>query len=49
MAGTFHWQTRRFIGAQAQWDAKNEKRDNITGRRAESLGRKSKAKNVNLA
>ena len=26
MAGTFHWQTRRFIGARTQWEAKNEKR-----------------------
>ena len=25
-----HWQTRRIIGAQTQWDAKNEKKDNIT-------------------
>ena len=44
MAGTFHLQTRRFIGAQLQWNAKNKIRDNITGRRAESLGRKSIAK-----
>ena len=43
-AGTFHWQTRRFIGAQTQWEAKNEKRDDITGRRADSLGRKLNGK-----
>ena len=24
MAGTFHWQTRSFIVAQTQWEAKNE-------------------------